>query len=59
MKHRFAEELVADYKEKWEWSEAEKEPEGELMQRKMAEKAGECLHPQHYTSYNFFRSNSL
>ncbi|GMH67103.1 hypothetical protein TrLO_g1847 [Triparma laevis f. longispina] len=39
VQHKFAEKLVADYKEKWEWAEAEKEPEGELMMRKLAEKA--------------------
>ncbi|GMH70432.1 hypothetical protein TL16_g05404 [Triparma laevis f. inornata] len=39
VQHKFAEKLVADYKEKWEWTEAEKEPEGELMMRKLAEKA--------------------
>lgn len=40
VQHKFADKLVADYKEKWEWTEAEKEPEGELMMRKLAEKAG-------------------
>lgn len=36
--HKFAEVRVEDYKTKWEWSEAEKDPEGELMYRLTEEK---------------------
>ena len=39
--HKFAEARVADYKKNWEWKEAEKEPEGELMQTLLADKAEE------------------
>ena len=38
VKHQFADVRVAEYKKKWEWEEALKDPQGELMQRLVAER---------------------
>mmetsp|Transcript_17225 Transcript_17225/g.35477 ORF Transcript_17225/g.35477 Transcript_17225/m.35477 type:complete len:584 (+) Transcript_17225:142-1893(+) len=60
--HKFAEARVADYKKNWEWKEAEKDPEGELMQNLLAEKAEEerkaARRKKPETRFNFPKSNN-
>lgn len=60
--HQFAEARVADYKKAWEWKEAEKEPEGELMQTLLADKAEEdrkaARRKKPETRFNFPKSNN-
>jgi hypothetical protein len=43
VQHKFAEARVEEYKTKWQWAEAAKDPEGELMYKLMEEKANDEL----------------